>query len=321
MQLFNYFKKKKYKKLVAQAEQLVFEKKYKEAIKIFEQAFDIIINVNDFIKVACIYIDLKEYDKGIQMFKYILEQSEENGYDIPGVCDVYFGLGVAYDCMNQKDLAIENYELAIENEISAQECYYFLACLYDELDLSIDDPKTIRALELYEKAVEMDNEYLFAYVNLGAMYAKFKEYDKCLEAFLRAKELDKDQDTNIDYNLGIAYANLGNFEKAEYYYLEELKTENPHISAYYNLGVLYKDNKQYDKAKYYYLKTIEKDKDEYYAWFNLACLYSIQNDYENALECFIYLKYKMKHLKKAIEEDEELAGFRSSEYMKKLEEF
>ena len=69
------------------------------------------------------------------------------------------------------------------------------------------------------------------------------------------------------------------------------------------------------------MKTIENDKDEYYAWFNLACLYSIQNDYENALECFIYLKYKMKHLKKAIEEDEELVGFRNSEYMKKLEEF
>lgn len=318
---FNYFKKRKYKKITDVAKELLEQGKIREAIEKFEEAFEIIININDFIRVACLYIDLKEYDKAIQIFKHIINHCEENEIEINGICDVYFGLAVAYDSLRQITLAIENYEQAIKHGILAPECYYFLACLYDDMDLGIEDPKTKKALEYYEKAVELDNEYLFAYVNLGAMYAKFKENDKCLECFLKAKELDKDHDTNIDYNLGIAYASRGDFEKAEYYYLEELKTEDPIISAYYNLGILYKDYKHYDKAKYYYLKTIEIDKDEYNAWFNLACLYSIQNDYENAYQCFTYLKYKMKELKKTIENDEELVGFRSSEYMKKLEEF
>ncbi len=318
MRLFNYFKKRKYNKIAEEARRLLDEGKTKEGIQKFEEAFEIIINVNDFIRVACLYIDLKEFEQGIRIFKYIIEQCEETGQVIDRICDVYFGLGVAYDYLNQKQLAITNYELAIENDIEAAECYYFLACLYDDMNLDTEKEETKRAFELYKKAVEMDDEYLFAYMNLGVMYSKYGEKEKCLECFLKAKELDKDKDTNVDYNLGIAYSDLKDFEKAEYYYLEELKTENPIISAYYNLGVLYKDNKDYEKAKYYYLKTIEKDKEEYNAWYNLACLYVLQNDYDNALECFTYIKYKKNDLIDAIYKDEELVNFKDSSHMKKL---
>lgn len=318
--LFNYFKKKKYKKLIAYANDLYENNKIKEAIDVYEEAFDIIINVNDYIKLACIYIDLKEYDKGIKIFNNILSYYEDDKNNIQGICDVYFGLGVAHDCLRQIDKAVYYYEEAIKNGILACECFYFLACIYDDYNLDKDNEYTIKALTYYKKAIELNNEYLFAYVNLGTLYSRCGDNDNALKCFLKAKSLDKDNDTNIDYNLGVAYSTLNDFDNALHYYMEELKTENPYEATYYNLGVLYKDNKNYEKAKYYYLKAIEKNKEEYNAWYNLACLYALMDDFENALDCFTYIKYKKKNLIEAILEDPELVSFRSSEYMKKLEE-
>ena len=263
-----FFKKRKYFKIIKEAEDLHAQGKLEESKNKYIEAFEDIIHIRDYINLACIYVDLKEYDKAIQIF---LDVIDSNKYKSEELADVYFGLAVCYDCQSQKDKAKDYYEEAIKNECKAPECYYFLACIYDELEKDEDSIESKKAIEYYLKSIEIYPDYLFAYVNLGNIYARFNKNDKALEYFLKAKEKDKDHSANCDYNLGI----------------------------------LYKDKKQYEESKQYYLKAIEINKGDFNAWYNLACLYALMNDFDNAFSCLTYIKYnKPKYLETSKTDDE-----------------
>ena len=297
-----FFKKRKYFKIIKEAEDLHAQGKLEESKNKYIEAFEDIIHIRDYINLACIYVDLKEYDKAIQIFLDIIDS---NKYKSEELADVYFGLAVCYDCQSQKDKAKDYYEEAIKNGCKAPECYYFLACIYDELEKDEDSIESQKAIEYYLKSIEICPDYLFAYVNLGNIYARFNKNDKALEYFLKAKEKDKDHSANCDYNLGVIYNTIGDLDKSEYYYLEELKTNNPYEATYYNLGILYKDKKQYEESKQYYLKAIEINKEDFNAWYNLACLYALMNDFDNAFSCLTYIKYnKPKYLETSKTDDE-----------------
>ncbi len=306
-------------KIVDDANNLRKEGKLQEAVNKYLEAFQEIINVNDYINLACIYVDLKEYDKAIHIFEDILEQSKYK--PIKDIGDIYFGLGVCHDCLKQNEKAINDYETAILNGCMVPECYYFLGCIYDDLEKDEDSIETKKAFEYYNKAIEIYPDYLFAYVNLGNINARFEHYDEALKYFHKAKDLDKDNSTNADYNLGVAYNSINDIDKAEYYYLEELKTNDPYPSTYYNLGILYKDKKEYEKSKQYYLKSIEIDKEDYNSWYNLACLYALMNDFDNAFNCLNYIKYKKKKYLETSKTDDELKELRKDERYLKLFDF
>ena len=181
-----------------------------------------------------------------------------------------------------------------------------------------EEDETKKAFKYYNKAIELYPSYLFAYVNLGNLYAKFNERDEALKYYLKAKELDEHHDASCDYNLGVCYSNLGEMEKAEYYYLEELKTENPYIGTFYNLGILYKDKKEYDKSINYYLKALEKDKEDFNVWYNLACVYALKGDYDNAFSCLTYITYNKPTWLEGTKTDEEFDTLRKDSRYQQL---
>ena len=76
------------------------------------------------------------------------------------------------------------------------------------------------------------------------MYARYDKDDEAFPFFLKAKELDTNNETNSSYNMGVAYQSKNDFDNAEKYYLDELKSKKPYAQTNYNLGVLYKDNHQ-----------------------------------------------------------------------------
>ena len=117
-------KKKKYFKKIEIAENLRKEGKLEEAINAYLDAFEDIINVKDYFNLACIYIDLKEYDKAIHIFEDIVSEMKDKNDAV--LADVYFGLGLCHDNLRQKELAIENYEMAITLGYNNPDCYPML---------------------------------------------------------------------------------------------------------------------------------------------------------------------------------------------------
>ncbi len=83
-----------------------------------------------------------------------------------------------------------------------------------------------KALEEYEKAVQLNPGNTRAYTNAGAIHLRREEYDRAIQQFKKVIELSQ-WDTKAHYNLGYAYLKKGEVEKAqkEVEFLKSLRSE------------------------------------------------------------------------------------------------
>lgn len=125
------------------------------------------------------------------------------------------------------------------------------------------------AEQAFIKAIESNPKYAEAYANLGALYAKFKEYDKAIKLY---KECIKIKPTYAG-----AYTNLGNalnkidlHEEAVYYHKVAISLDATSANHFSNCGSAYKNLGRFNKAKLLYEKAIELEPNHVNAHFDLA---------------------------------------------------
>lgn len=314
-----FFKKyrdnKKYEALISEGNSLRENGKMDEAIKKYEEAFQIKIMSFDYIALVFMQIDNRNYLKAIDMLNALIEDHP----DLPGLMDCYFALGLAYYGLNNLEEAIKYLEMAISNGCKMEECFYIAANIYDELGLGVDSEETKKALEYYNKALEINPNSLYSMVNIGTIYEHNDIDDKALEYFYKTYQLDKEKKTNAAYNLGVTYTKLKKYDEALKYYLEDANHSKPARPTFYNLGLLYQTEfHEYDNAKKYYLMSLERDKEDYNTWYNLGCLYSIIKDFKNAFDCFKIIKYKKPDFISGMATDNDLVEFRKTDYYKEI---
>ena len=87
-----------------------------------------------------------------------------------------------------------------------------------------------RAVESFQKAVELDPQLASAYNGLGGAYKASGQLDQAIEVWEKALELDPDYDFPI-YNLGVAYLQKGYKTRALEYFERYLLAKNGAISA------------------------------------------------------------------------------------------
>jgi lipoprotein NlpI len=75
-----------------------------------------------------------------------------------------------------------------------------------------------KAIEEYQKAIQLNPNYIEVYMNLGAIYVDKKDYEQALQQFKKVVELNYYYG-KAHYNLGMVYLYQGEKEKAR----EELK--------------------------------------------------------------------------------------------------
>ncbi len=103
-------------------------------------------------------------------------------------------------------------------------------------------------------------------------YYESNEYKKAVDLFLKIKN----KNHSIYHQLGFSFDELGDFTKAEKYYL--MAVEHGDVDAMYNLGVLYYNEfKDYNRAEKYYLMAVEYGSVD--AMNNLGLLY--ENEFED----------------------------------------
>ncbi|OJJ22946.1 hypothetical protein BKI52_00920 [marine bacterium AO1-C] len=132
---------------------------------------------------------------------------------------------------------------------------------------------------------------------IGFTYQQKNTYKKAIEYFLKANQIEKDQDLpqkkSLE-NLGYAYKELGNYAQA-IQYLEEIiaiedQSTNQDITVLKELALLYNLNKQYNKAISYTQKILviyqQSEQTELVSntYNNLGYLYKKAGDRNKALE-------------------------------------
>lgn len=86
-------------------------------------------------------------------------------------------------------------------------------------------------------------------------------------------------------NLGNAYVEKKQFEKAKLNYEIALKLKPDYSEALYNLGLLHVQTKSLSAAEDYFRKTLHLKPDHAKAWLNLGYLLYLENKFDEALSC------------------------------------
>jgi len=138
--------------------------------------------------------------------------------------------------------------------------YYALGIAYD------DKEEYDKAIEAYKKAVEINPQREEAYNNMGIAHKNKKEYDKAIEAYKKAVEINPQKDEAYYNNMGNAYGDKKEYDKAIEAYEKAVEINPQREEAYYNMGNSYRNKKEYDKAIEAYKKAVEinPQKDEAY---------------------------------------------------------
>ena len=130
------------------------------------------------------------------------------------------------------------------------------------------------------------------YYNLGLSSLLTKDYSKAKIWFSLASWAKPDE-PKIWTSLGIAYAELGYYRKAEQSFLKALELDERFTPAILNLGVVYFKEKEYELALREIKKVLEDEdfSEKHKAYYYLAMIYKAKGDKH------LYLK----NLKKSVE--------------------
>ena len=154
-----------------------------------------------------------------------------------------------------------------------------------EADFAADDGEPERAMELYAKALEVDDRCAKAWVGIGNTHHEAEEEEQAAEAFKEAAALDPVA-IEAHYNLGVVYETLKKPALAERAYLKALTVDPHHVLTLVNLGNVYERVGQAEAAEKHYRKALVQDPSDYSAVFNLGLCLRRQGKFEDAAGLF-----------------------------------
>jgi len=121
----------------------------------------------------------------------------------------------------------------------------------------------------FKKAIELKPDYAEAYANLGALYAKFKEYDKAIKLYQECIKI-KPSYAGAYTNLGNALNKTARHEEAVYFHKTAISLDDKSANHFSNCASAYKNMGRFNKAKEYYERALRIEPSHVNAHFDLA---------------------------------------------------
>jgi len=140
-----------------------------------------------------------------------LEVALENVQANPGNADYRIALGWVYFQMGQIDKALSQYKNALKIDPNNMQAKYNLALAHFE------NHDWEMAKTLMEEYVEKNPLHANGISILGLIYLEMGKYGQAVAALTKSAEISPGN-TNIYYNIGIAYEKLGDLDNARKYY-------------------------------------------------------------------------------------------------------
>jgi superkiller protein 3 len=237
----------KSKKLVQKGDKFYDDGTFDKAIECYLKAIKINPHYADaYYNMGVVYGEERDYDQAIECYKKAIEIDQD-------YVNAYYNMGVAYQKQSYygfEEEAIECYQKAVEIDKDNADAYYNMGYAYqkiatdnideEEIEEEDDDinkyPDIVKnldkAIECYQKAVEIKKDYAKAYHNMGLAYKHKENYDKAIECYQKAVEIDQDF-ADAYYNMGLAYGKKGvklsasdSFYQAGLLFLEQEDPDN-----------------------------------------------------------------------------------------------
>ena len=138
------------------------------------------------------------------------------------------------------------------------------------------------AQNLCNKILSIDSGHLDSIILLSNISAINGNFAHAKDLLIKANEINPNNLLILN-NLGTAYKELGQVDKAINFYEKIIKINPNHTNAQYNLGVIFYKLRKYDKAKIFFKKTVEVQPNYAIAFLNLGNVNAELKEYENAV--------------------------------------
>jgi tetratricopeptide (TPR) repeat protein len=140
-----------------------------------------------------------------------------------------------------------------------------------------------KAIQAYQKAIELDPSYVEAYNNLGIVYQTMGDAKSAIGAYQKSTEINTRYEKGYN-NLGLLFLLEGRYEEALEAFQKTLAINSNHIGTYINLGILFKQKGQWDNAIESYQKALTIDPHHRETHYNMALLYEHLENLELAID-------------------------------------
>ena len=252
-------------------------KKYEKVIECYEKMLEINPDAHLIrFSISLIYKKLEKYEKSIELDKKA--ELKKDDYE------AHYNRGNAHRDLEQYDRAIEWYKKAIEIKPDYYEAHYNRGNAYYDLE------KYEKAIECFDKALEIKPDYYEAYNLMGLAYKGLGEFDRAIECFKKGLEVSPDDDlirrsmrNNIEYILPHLRIN---HREAIKFYKKKIATNSADDKVHYNMGLAYKDLGEYEKAIECFKKALEIKPDDQGARYNINSAYAKLGQHGKAAEYF-----------------------------------
>src|SRR5688572_17764855 len=145
----------------------------------------------------------------------------------------HFSKGEAHYKGRQYEPAVKELREAVKQSPDWEDPHYVLALSLAELG------KLKEAIEEYKRVIDLaikDDPKILSYYNMGNAYSDLGEYQRAIDSYQQGIKLDPTL-SKPHNNLGLAYAALGRLAEAEAEFAEAVRLKADYAEAHFNLGV------------------------------------------------------------------------------------
>ena len=147
---------------------------------------------------------------------------------------------------------------------------------------------------LFKKAITAQPNYGEAYANLGALYAKFKQYDKAIALYKEAIK-HKPHYAGAYTNMGNALNKTKRHEEAVFFHKTAIALDATQANHFSNCASAYKNLGRFDLAQKYYEKALELEPNHINAHFDLATVLLQTGEYAKGWQHYEW-RYKKEEM-------------------------
>lgn len=239
-------------------------------------------------------LDRMDYSQAMLYFKDALRTSSEEG-------SAFFGIAEAAKSMGLKDIAFENYNLALEKEPDNKNYFDALNSYKEQLGLTDEDTDVV-----VEEIVESDKAEVNEPSNVeeknsstplgydGILkkaneYYQSGNYNEAINYYTKATIMNP-EDSNTLLKIANIYNLIGNEEKSLAFYELSVDADEEFAEGWFKLGLSYAKAKRTKDSIRCFENVIKLTPDYPYSYYALGMAYEALGDNFNAIENYTLYK-------------------------------
>ena len=245
-----------------------------EAVSCFKKALKISPDYRSAqLNLALVTQDKEELERAIT-------EAEKSKQNCHSRCqDISFELSVLYYQSGQLQKAVSVLESMPDGE-KTEKIFRHIALFYREMH---EWDKAIKALENAKKffVLELQTEY-----ELAETYLFSGNYQKAIESLNSLLEKWDKNPWRIYYQLGYAYMEIKDFQKAKKYLEISLKKKSDNLAAQGLMAYIYNLEGNSEQARVLWEKTLKEDPNNFVLLVNMGLSYEKEGNYDVALDYY-----------------------------------